>query len=131
MTGTGGSVKVDGVEVARVRNWSLTRTGNVQTYSDSSTPGQMKREAGVKDWTATCQVYVEDNVAGSGGGEFPFEEGDSVSLELNVSSTVKWTGDAVVEEIAGPEVDIEGGSIVGATITFGANGALTPPSGQS
>lgn len=116
-----GKVSFAGTDLEDVLSWTLNRGSDNPPYVSSSTGGQTKRVEGNKDWTATVNVLLND------GDDLAFAEGDKGSLGLFTStlpaSGGKWTGDSIVASIE-PEIDVNGNSIVGASITFEADGAI-------
>ena len=117
-----GKVAFASADIEDVLSWTLNKGSDNPPYVSSSTGGQTLREEGNKDWTATVNVLLDD------GEDLPFIEGATGLLELFTSTVVaeggKWSAEARIANIE-PEVDINGNAIVGASITFEANGALT------
>ena len=122
ISGKFGTVKFSGTEITECRTWSLSLTSDNKAYVSCSTAGQTRRVAGNKDWTASATIYLQDGL------DVPFDEGDIALLELFTDQTAgsggKYAGQGIVESIE-PEVDIEGGELVSATVNFAADGAMT------
>ena len=109
-------------DIEDVLSWTYNEGSDNPPYVSSSSGGQTLREEGNKDWTATVNVLLDD------GEELFFSVGETGLLELHTSTVAaqggKWTGEARVASIE-PELDINGNAIVGASITFEANGVMT------
>lgn len=117
VSGKDGSVSI-GSETLNVRSFSVDVDPNLIEYASSATAGHKQRKAGVKDWTATVEVYAED------GGPFTVDEGTEVTATFTLASGKTLSGAALVGAVS-YEVDVEEGGLVSATMELGANGPLS------
>ncbi len=123
ISGNGGKVAFDAADELNVRTWTITKTVNLLPHvtSDAPAPGVVQRESGNVDWTGSVTVYL------SNGQDVGVSEGDAVNVELftNQASGVggKFQADARIGDISYNN-DIEGDSLVEATIALAGNGAI-------
>lgn len=119
LTAIEGSVTFDSTEITDCGKFTINETQETTSYGSSSTDGHRKRALGHKDWTAT--VEVKGDTSG-----LSLTAGDSGSLVCKDADSdgYTYTGNAILESIA-YDVDIDGGTPIGVTLTFGGNGALS------
>jgi len=120
ISGKSGTLLIDAAEVTPVSNWTLTTLSDNRAYAANDTAGWKRRAAGVRDCRGTFECKVTDS------GSAPVEEGDSVSLKLQVDDTGSnyYTVPAIISKVE-IECDIAGGEIVAWVIEFAGNGAVT------
>ena len=121
ISGVDGNATIDG-EVLEVRGWTLSDTSDNQSYNSSKTKGQMRRVKGVQDWTGSITIYFDEGVRPA------VSKGDILPLVLITAEGVSGkgevgTGQGIVDSID-PEVDVEGGGLIGATLNMSADGAM-------
>lgn len=117
-----GKVQFNAIELADVLSWSLSNNSDNPSYVSSESGGETLRVEGNKDWSATVSLLLND------GDDLALQVGDSALLELFTSDVAakggKWSGTGRVSSVE-PETDINGNAIVGATVNFESNGAIT------
>lgn len=107
-------------EVARVRNWRLTKSSDNKGFSDSESVNQMQRVGGIIDGTGSFEVYLPGGVP-----TLEFEEGDIVTIQLDWDGdTGYYYGGEVIIDSIEYEVDVEGAELEGAVVSFSQDGAL-------
>lgn len=111
-----GKISSDGTNALKtVRNVRLSYVANNPRGHGSNTDqGQQFAVNGVKDWTGTFDFY---------GRKFPLAVGSSMTMVAH-NGTQRATGTALVESID-MTCDIEGGGIIGGTVSIGGNSDLT------
>jgi hypothetical protein len=113
--------------IPELRKWDLRVSKESKQYASSSTAGGKRRIAGAEDFSGTLSVYLA-----SGTSEARFDTGLGIkggvtgTLKLWEDGTTFFLAPAYIEDVS-YEYDIEGNGIVGATITFSRDGALTYP----
>ncbi|MFG0247839.1 MAG: hypothetical protein ACF8OB_03045 [Phycisphaeraceae bacterium JB051] len=113
-TGMGGTV--DGAHT--VRTWNITETEENKPYSASNTQGGTGQLGGIKDWSGSHTAY----------GHTPSHmPGESFTF-VGFDGSKKYTGTAIVSQIEA-QVNQESGDIIGLTVQFAGNGALTKTTG--
>jgi len=117
ITGLGGSVSIDGTTLDDIRNWRLNRGADVKLYSSSSTSGWEKNAKGVRRWSVTFEIFLNQGELALG-----FDEGDLVDFIGTTKTGKTCTGEARIESIEAG-VDIEGAEFEGATVTAIGNGS--------
>ena len=108
------------VVVPDTLSWRINPTVTTNAYATNSTSGWKKRTAGVKDWTATVSIILDDTTA------VPFTLGTSYDLEFHVDAggSNYYDGAAFFEGVT-HEADIDGGTNQVLELQFGGNGALS------
>ncbi|HHV98602.1 MAG TPA: hypothetical protein GXX36_03355 [Clostridiaceae bacterium] len=121
--GYGGSVKVGSSKVAEIANWSLDLSADDIDITSFDSNGWRERIQGIKEWSGSFEGNF-DPTDTTGQGELidAWLSGDAVTLELNVNSTVKFSGDAFVTLSIETPVDDK----VNFSCDFQGTGALTP-----
>lgn len=126
ISGKSGTIKLaasGGVTAAifQLSNWTITRSAVVHKEATNSTAGFKGATAGTKDWSLTFEQYLDDANA------IPVVEGSAYDVELDIDGTATnyYSGTVVIEEIAGPEVDINDGATMMITVTAQGDGAYT------
>ena len=122
ITGNDGNVNFGGSDILQVRGWTFSDSSDNKAFVSSATAGQTRRVKANQDWTASVTIFFEDgkpppNVA----------KGDIGELELETAQASgvggKYAGQGIVASVE-PEVDVEGGELIGATINFEADGVM-------
>ena len=132
-TGRTGELKLDGVSIAKIRDWSvettveLLSTNTIDSKVNTFTPGVMGATG-----SATIMYYREanslnvqsffDKVMKTSGG---VEEGDTVSMELVVdggTNTDKITFNAYITSAS---LGVSTGELVSASVNFTVDGNFT------
>lgn len=110
--------------IAEADRWSLNREAVLHDYATCSTPagGGMAVIAGRRRHTGSLSgIQDPDDPI-----EDYFEEGDTVpSLRLYVAANKYYSGEAVIESITIPDVDITEGAPIRWECSFRANGLFT------
>jgi hypothetical protein len=120
ISGKNGKILANSVEIADVRDWTLNRSNEDKPYNSSSTAGETRRVAGNNDSSGSFNIYSEDgNIAN-------IERGSVYTLHLYVNATQFYSVPAFIQSIE-PTVSIESADLVGVSITFAQNGAITNP----
>lgn len=109
-----GGVKINGVTVANIKNWTHKSSNDVQAYASSSTFARKARVPGVGDGEGSFEIYRRAGEA------LPFVEGDVVTLILydDRSALHGIQGEAVILDIE-RKTEVESGALLGATVSFG------------
>lgn len=108
---TTGDVKWAGTQVAHARGWSLSLPNEVQEYVSNLTKGRKGRMAGNIDATGSFTIYNSADA-------LPFLSGQKARLQLYTNATEFWDIDNAIIGNISPEVDIEGGTLVGVTVEW-------------
>ena len=119
ISGKDGTATQDGVEVAELSAWTLTRTSNNPDYHTNDSGGSKKRVAGVKDCSGTLTFQDRPSL----------DPGDGIALVLYTNEDI-FTGNVIIDDES-EECDIEGGAIVGFKYNFSGNGTMTPSTGSA
>lgn len=110
--------------IAEVDRWSLVREAILHDYATCHTPGDggMGVLAGRRRHTGTLSgIYDPDDPV-----EDYFEEGDRLpNLQLYVAAGKGYSGEAVIESLTIPEVDITEGAPIRWDAAFRAHGLFT------
>ena len=110
---TGINAAINGVSTAR--GWQVTYNAATQKGVASNTKGGPARAAGNTDWKGSYTAY----------GHTPSVwVGEKFTFLGSEDGAVGVSGAAIVDTIS-MTIDIEGGTIIGYTVNFSANGALT------
>jgi len=124
IAGKGGSFKVGAVVVSELSNWKLDINEDTLDTTNFGSAGWKEFIAGLKEWSGSVEGTW--NVATDATGQKALQDallgGTTVSVELNLDGTHKYTGTAFVKKIGV-------GVPVGDKVTFSAEltgtGALT------
>ncbi len=112
ITGLSGKVNVNSSDSTDCRRWNVRREADIKAYSSSSTSGWERTAKGVKRWSGSFELYLDQ-----GEQDLGFDEGDLVDF-IGYSAEAKTLTGAV--RIASIEVgvDIEGAEFEGVTVNF-------------
>jgi len=100
------------------RSWTVSITNGVATGAHSSSAGWTQARAGVNAWTATVEVYEDTTLAAAE----PYTIGTAVTAQL-WDGNRSFDGAAVIADVA-YNCDIEGGELVGSSVTLQGDGAI-------
>ncbi|MBZ4662769.1 MAG: hypothetical protein JG776_451 [Caloramator sp.] len=119
ITGKSGLVKIGTNTVTEIQNWKLDLEADLKETTNFSSNGWKTQIAGIKSWSASAEGTW--NVSSDTNGQKALQDallnGTTVSLELNVNGTNKYTGTAYIKKISIDEqvddavkfsVDLEG-----------------------
>ena len=97
IVGYGGGVYLDSTKVAEIANWSLDMSADDIDITSFDSEGWRERIQGIKEWSGSFEGNFEpDDTDGQGELIDAWLSGEPVTLELQVNSTVKFSGDALV-----------------------------------
>lgn len=115
VTGKEGKVKIGTTEI-EILSWTLDITQPTQNVSNSGS-GTWAEYTSVsfKEWAGSFEGYIES------GTTYPIV-GNTVSLELIVSPTIKYAGSAI---ISGEHPSLDVNAVTTLSFDFQGNGALT------
>lgn len=108
--------------IPEVRKWTTKPKADAKEYASSSTAGKKKRLPGVGDFDGSIDFYVDEATRI----DSMFQPGDVGYLKLYEDATTFFIAPVYIDDIS-YETDIEGGNIVGGTVSFSGNGDLTYP----
>lgn len=119
LTGIGGHIDQGGAVIGCLRTWTLNLSAALARAICSAASGGTIRVPGNIDWSGNYTAYgpipaIIPKAAFTFNGAIVGSEAASVGV----------TGAAICDDFT-LNIDIEGGGIVGHTVTFSANGALT------
>ena len=115
ISGKGGTVLAESVDLTEVVKWSLDPSVSVAKYNSNKTNGHKRGVAGVADTNGTIEVKVGEN-------GLELRPGQEVGLVLKFTKTkVAYTIEKAIIAGAPIEVDIDGGEVISATYNFEAS----------
>jgi hypothetical protein len=115
ISGKNGTVSVGGA-ITDATGWSLSLTSNNPAYASSDTDGYKKRVGGIKDTTGSYSAKYNGGVVSVG------SEHTAASFTLDGSTS--WSLDIIIDAV-NLEVDMDDGDVVGYSVDFSGNGAIT------
>ncbi len=125
IAGKGGGVYIGDTpkKVAEIGNWSLDLSADDIDITSFDSDGWRERIQGIKEWSGSFEGnFKPDDADGQAALIDAWLNGQAVKLELQVNSTVKFSGDAFVNlSIEAPFDDK-----VIFSCDFSGTGALTP-----
>lgn len=121
ISGKAGTIVISATDVPNIAKWSLTAKANINAHATNSTAGWKTRSAGTKDATGKIQVMQTDSATPT-----VFIPGTVHTVELHTddSGTNYYSGDIMIGELSGVDVDINDGKEIGPEHSWGAVGAL-------
>ena len=123
IAGYGGGVYLDSTKVAEIANWSLDMSADDIDITSFDSEGWRERIQGIKEWSGSFEGNFEpDDTDGQGELIDAWLSGEPVTLELQVNSTVKFSGDALVTLNIETPVDDK----ANLSCDFQGTGALAP-----
>ena len=125
LSGFGGGVYIGGTpkKVAEIANWSLDMSADDIDITSFDSEGWRARMQGIKEWSGSFEGnFKPDDTTGQAALINAWLTGQKVTLELQVNSTVKFSGDAFVNLSIETPVDDK----VNFSCDFQGTGALTP-----
>jgi len=123
IAGYGGGVYLDSTKVAEIANWSLDMSADDIDITSFDSSGWRERIQGIKEWSGSFEGnFKPDDTTGQAALIDAWLTGQKVTLELQVSSTVKFSGDALITLSIETPVDDKANF----SCDFSGTGALTP-----
>ena len=125
LVGYGGGVYIGDTpkKVAEIANWSLDMSADDIDITSFDSQGWRERIQGIKEWSGSFEGnFKPDDADGQASLINAWLAGQKVTLELQVNSTVKFSGDAFVNLSIETPVDDK----VSFSCDFSGTGALTP-----
>jgi len=125
IAGYGGGVYLGDTtkKVAEIANWSLDMSADDIDITSFDSGGWRARMQGIKEWSGSFEGnFKPDDKNGQAALINAWLTGQKVTLELQVNSTVKFSGDAFVNLSIETPVDDK----VNFSCDFQGTGALTP-----
>jgi len=113
LSGKDGTVSL-GSSIDDATGWSISSTSNNPSYASSSTSGVKQRVAGVKDCTGSFSAKGTCGVSA----------GSTAALSLTYDGTTTISLNVIVDAV-NVEVDMDDGDVVGYTVDWSGNGAVT------
>jgi hypothetical protein len=111
-------------DIPEVRVWTLNPAPEAKEYASSSTAGAKRRLGGNDDFSGSISVYVDaDNRFDS---DLGIKGGETGWFKLYEDATNFFVAPAYIDDVD-YTVDIEGGELVEAEISFSSNGAVVYP----
>ena len=97
IAGYGGAVKLGANKIAEIANWSLDMSADDIDITSFDSEGWRERMQGIKEWSGSFEGnFKPDDTQGQAALIDAWLSGQKVTLELQVNSTVKFSGDALV-----------------------------------
>lgn len=128
IVGYGGGVYIGTNKVAEIANWSLDMYADDIDITSFDSNGWKEYLAGLKEWSGSFEGnFKPDDTQGQAALINAWLSGDKVSLELQVNSTVKFAGDALIK----PSIETPVDDKAGFSCDFQGTGELTPTLGGS
>lgn len=123
IAGYGGGVYLDSTKVAEIANWSLDMSADDIDITSFDSEGWRERMQGIKEWSGSFEGNFDPtDSAGQAALINAWLSGEEVTLELQVNSTVKFSGDALVT----PSIETPVDDKASFSCDFQGTGALTP-----
>ena len=123
VTGTGGAVRIGTDKVAEIANWSLDLGADDIDITSFDSQGWRERMQGIKEWSGSFEGNFDPtDTTGQAALINAWISGDSVTLELQVNSSIKFSGDAFVT----PSIETPVDDKVSFSCDFSGTGELTP-----
>jgi len=125
IAGYGGGVYIGDTpkKVAEIANWSLDMSADDIDITSFDSEGWRERIQGIKEWSGSFEGNLKpDDTDGQGELIDAWLSGEAVTLELQVNSTVKFSGDAFVNLSIETPVDDK----TSFSCDFSGTGPLTP-----
>ncbi len=122
--GYGGGVYIDDTtKVAEIANWSLDMSADDIDVTSFDSEGWRERIQGIKEWSGSFEGNFDPtDSAGQAALINAWLNGQPVTLELQVNSSVKFSGDAFVT----PSIETPVDDKVSFSCDFQGTGELTP-----
>lgn len=121
--GYGGGVYLDSTKVAEIANWSLDMSADDIDVTSFDSEGWRERIQGIKEWSGSFEGNFDPtDSTGQAALINAWLNGQSVTLELQVNSSVKFSGDAFVT----PSIETPVDDKVSFSCDFQGTGELTP-----
>lgn len=115
---TGGEVTEMTCEVM---GWTITQSATVHKEGSNATGAWKGATAGGQEWSCTMNVFLDDTTSR----EFAIGSKYDVELHVDGDDSNYFSGTIVIEEISGPEADMDDGATLKYEITGQGDGALT------
>lgn len=110
-------------KVAEIANWSLDMSADDIDITSFDSEGWRERMQGIKEWSGSFEGNFEpDDTQGQAALINAWLNGEKVTLELQVNSTVKFSGDALITLSIETPVDDKASF----SCDFSGTGPLTP-----
>jgi len=123
IVGYGGGVYLDSTKVAEIANWSLDMSADDIDITSFDSEGWRERIQGIKEWSGSFEGnFKPDDTTGQAALINAWLTGQPVTLELQVNSTVRFSGNALVTLNIEAPVDDK----VSFSCDFQGTGALIP-----
>ena len=123
IAGYGGGVYLEDTKVAEIANWSLDMSADDIDITSFDSSGWRERIQGIKEWSGSFEGnFKPDDTTGQAALINAWLTGQPVTLELQVNSTVKFSGNALVTLNIETPVDDKANF----SCDFQGTGALTP-----
>lgn len=125
IAGYGGAVYVGDTpkKVAEIASWSLDMSADDIDITSFDSDGWRERMQGIKEWSGSFEGnFKPDDTDGQAELIDAWLSGEAVTLDLQVNSTVKFSGDAFVNLSIETPVDDK----VNFSCDFSGTGPLTP-----
>ena len=125
IAGFGGAVYIGDTpkKVAEIANWSLDMSADDIDITSFDSEGWRERMQGIKEWSGSFEGNFEpDDIQGQAALINAWLNGEKVKLELQVNSTVKFSGDALIT----PSIETPVDDKASFSCDFSGTGPLTP-----
>ena len=125
IAGYGGGVYIGDTpkKVAEIANWSLDMSADDIDITSFDSAGWRERMQGIKEWSGSFEGnFKPDDTAGQAALINAWLTGQKVTLELQVNSTVKFSGGALVT----PSIETPVDDKASFSCDFQGTGPLTP-----
>lgn len=110
LAGKGGSVYIGAKKVSEISSWSLDLGADDIDITSFDSNGWKEYLAGLKEWSGSFEGnFVPTDTTGQVALINAWANGNSVSLELRIDATRKFSGNALVKPSIEMPVDDKGG----------------------
>lgn len=120
ISGIDGYAMKAGTAIARIRSWTISTTADIQVMIASNTDGAAIQVAGNEDWSGSYIAYGPVPEVRPGD-TFQFKG----ALESTTDKGIETGADGAMVDSVEIAIDQEAGAIIGHTVNFSSNGALT------
>ena len=125
VTGKDGGVYIGASKIAELENWSLDMGADDVDVTSFDSEGWKEFLAGLKEWSGSAEGnYDSTDTAGQKAILTAWLNGEAVTLDLKVNSTITFSGSALVKPAIETPVDDK----VSFSFDFQGTGALSLPS---
>ena len=106
IAGFGGSVKVNGKNVAEISNWTMDLDADDIEVTSFDSDGWKEYIAGARGWSGSFEGnFAPDDTEGQGALILAWVNSENVEITLNVTDEISFTGNAMIKMSLDAPVD--------------------------